>query len=136
MISVGFIIFILYGTCGAQQHMGQTHLFTGSPKAQAEEGGSPSSITQSTNGPGEAAKDGAVLGRPQSPTKKRGKSGIGTNLKENLKYLGKAALTTFPIQSFAPNRAVVFSFINHSQRLGSWTDGTSISLGKVDPTHG
>ena len=30
----------------------------------------------------------------QRPTKERGKNGIGLSLKENLKYLGKAALTT------------------------------------------
>ena len=30
----------------------------------------------------------------QRPTKERGKSGIGLSLKENLKYLWKAALTT------------------------------------------
>ena len=70
----------------------------------------------------------------QSPTGKRGKNGIGLSLKENLKYPGKAALTT--IQYSAPDRAVFFGFYNHPQRLWVWVDGTSISLGKVDPTRG
>ena len=70
----------------------------------------------------------------QSPTGKRGKNGIGLSLKENLKYLGKPALTA--IQYSAPDRAVFFSFYNHPQRLWVWADGTSISLGKVDPTRG
>ena len=65
---------VLRGYCGAQQYMGQAHLFTGSPKAQAEEGGRPSSITQSTNGPGEAAKDGAALGWPKAPPRKGAKA--------------------------------------------------------------
>ena len=72
----------------------------------------------------------------QRSTEKRGKNGIRTNLKENLKYLGKAALTTLPIQDSAPNRAGLFGFFNHPQRLWGWTDGTSISLVKVDPTRG
>ena len=70
----------------------------------------------------------------QSPTGKRGKNGIGLSLKENLKYPGKAALTA--IQYSAPDRAVFFSFYNHPQRLWVWADGTSISLGKFDPTRG
>ena len=70
----------------------------------------------------------------QSPTRKRGKNGIGLNLKENLKYPGKAVLTA--IQYSAPDRAVFFGFYNHPQRLWVWADGTSISLGKVDPTRG
>ena len=70
----------------------------------------------------------------QSPTRKRGKSGIGLSLKENLKYPGKAALTA--IQYSAPDRAVFFGFYNHPQRLWVWADGTSISLGKFDPTRG
>ena len=40
----------------------------------------------------------------QSLTGKRGKNDIGLSLKENLKYLGKAALTA--IQYSAPDRAV------------------------------
>ena len=74
------------------------------------------------------------LRQTQSPTGKRGKNGIGLSLKENLKYPRKAALTT--IQYSAPDRAVFFGFYNHPQRLWVWTDGTSISLGKVDPTRG
>ena len=70
----------------------------------------------------------------QSPTGKRGKNDIGLSLKENLKYPGKAALTA--IQYSAPDRAVFFGFYNHPQRLWVWADGTSISLGKVDPTRG
>lgn len=95
--------------------MGQAHLFAGSFKAQAEEGGSPSSLAQSTNGPRKAAEDDAALGWPKAPPRKEGKSGIRVILKENLKYLGKAALTTFPRQSFTPNRVMSFSFINYSQ---------------------
>ena len=52
--------------------MGQAHLFTGSLKAQAEEGGSPSSMALNTNGPREAAEDGAALGLVQSSTKEKG----------------------------------------------------------------
>ena len=70
----------------------------------------------------------------QSLTGKRGKNGIGLSLKENLKYLGKAALTA--IQYSAPDRAVFFGFYNHPQRLWVWADGRSISLGKFDPTRG
>ena len=53
---------------------------------------------------------------------------------KDLKYLGKAALTA--IQCSALDRAVFFGFYNHPQRLWVWVDGTSISLGKVDPTRG
>ena len=70
----------------------------------------------------------------QNPTKERGKNGIGLGLKENLKYPGKAALTA--IQCSAPDRAAFFGFYNHPQRLWVWADGTSISLGKFDPTRG
>ena len=70
----------------------------------------------------------------QSPTGKRGKNGIGLNLKENLKYPGKTALTA--IQYSTPDRVVFFDFYNHPQRLWVWADGTSISLGKFDPTRG
>ena len=54
--------------------MGQAHLFTGSLKAQAEEGGSSSSIAQSTNGPRETAEDGAALGWPKAPLRKGAKA--------------------------------------------------------------
>ena len=47
---------------------------------------------------------------------------------------GKAALTA--IQYSAPDRAISFSFYNHSQPLWVWADGTSISLGKSNPTRG
>ena len=47
---------------------------------------------------------------------------------------GKAAITA--IQHFASDRTMLFSFYNHLQPLWVWTDGTSISLGKVDPTCG
>ena len=65
--------------CGAQQYMGQAHLFMGSPKSQAEEGCGPNSITQSTNGPREAAEDGAAedgaaLGWPKVPLRKGAKA--------------------------------------------------------------
>uniref|UniRef100_A0A7N2L2S5 Uncharacterized protein n=1 Tax=Quercus lobata TaxID=97700 RepID=A0A7N2L2S5_QUELO len=54
----------------------------------------------------------------QSPTRERGKDGMEPNLKENLKYPRKVALTA--IQYSAPDRAVFFSFYNHPQRL--WVD--------------
>ena len=47
---------------------------------------------------------------------------------------GKAAITV--IQHSAPDRTMLFSFYNHPQPLWVWADGTSISLGKVDPTRG
>src|SRR6266702_263192 len=106
----------------------------GSPKAKAEEGYGPNSNN---------IKHKIALGysrgqfsprQTQSPTGKRGKNCIGLSLKENLKYPGKAALTA--IQYSAPNRAVFFGFYNHPQRLWVWADGTSISLGKFDPTRG
>ena len=114
--------------------MGQAHLPVESPKAQAEEGYGPSSIN---------IKHRIALGysrgqfsprQTQSPTEKRGRNGIELSLKENLKYLEKAALTA--IQYFAPDRAIFFGFYNHPQRLWVWADGTSISLGKVDPIRG
>ena len=48
--------------------------FTGSLKARAEEGGSPGSVAQSTNGPREAAEDGAALGWPKAPLRKGAKA--------------------------------------------------------------
>ena len=45
---------------------------------------------------------------------------------------GKAVITA--IQHFAPDRTILFSFYDHPQPLWVWADGTSISLGKVDPT--
>ena len=65
---------------------------------------------------------------------KRGKTGIGPNLKENLRISGIAALIA--IQCSTPDRAVLFSFINHPQQFRDWTDGTNVSLVKVDPTRG
>ena len=47
---------------------------------------------------------------------------------------GKVAITA--IQHSAPDRTMPFSFYNHPQPLWVWADGTSISLGKVDPTRG
>ena len=70
----------------------------------------------------------------KSHQKKRGKTGIGPNLKENLRISGKAALIA--IQCSAPDRAVLFSFINHPQQFRDWTDGTNVSLVKVDPPRG
>ena len=70
----------------------------------------------------------------QSPIGKRGKNSIGLSLKENLKYPGKATLTA--IQYSALDRAIFFGFYNHPQRPWVWADGTSISLGKFDPTRG
>ena len=54
--------------------------------------------------------------------------------RENLKYLGKATLTA--IQCSAPDRAAFFGFYNHPQRLWVWIDGTSINLGRFNPTRG
>ena len=123
--------------------MGQAHLLMGSPKAQAKEGYGPSSrrLRPKLNNIKPKMARRCCRGQfsprqTQNSTETRGKNGIGTNLKGNLKYLGKTALTTFPIHSSAPDRAILFSFINHSQQLWSWTDGISISLGKVDPTRG
>ena len=114
--------------------MGQTHLPVGSPKAQSRGGLWPNL---------DNIKHKIALGysrgqfsprQTQNPTGKRGKSGIGLSLKENLKYPGKAAFTA--IQYSAPDRAAFFGFYNHPQRLWVWTNGTSISLGKVDPIRG
>ena len=114
--------------------MGQAHLSVESPKAQAEENYGPSSTIQSTKQFWDAAEDNSVLGRSKIPPEKRGKTGIGPNLKENLRISGKAALIA--IQCSAPDRAVFFSFINHPQQFWDWTDGTNVSLVKVDPTRG
>ena len=65
---------VLRGYCGAQQYMGHAPLFTRSLKVQAEEGGSLSPIAQSTNGPREAAEDGAALGWPKAPLRKGAKA--------------------------------------------------------------
>ena len=102
--------------------------------AQAEEGYGPSSIIYNTRQPWDTAEDNSVLGRLKVTPKRRGKNGIRLSLKENLKYLGKAALTT--IQCSVPDRAEFFGFYNHPQRLWVWTDGTSISFGKFKPTRG
>ena len=61
---------------------------------------------------------------------------IGKDTLDSLttKDKGKAAFTT--IQYSAPDRAIPFSFYNHLQPLWVWADGTSISLGKFDPTRG
>ena len=61
---------------------------------------------------------------------------IGKDILDSLTTMnkGKAALTA--IQDSAPNRALPFSFYNHPQPLWIWADGTSISLGKVNPTRG
>ena len=72
----------------------------------------------------------------QNSPKKRGKNGIRINLKENLKGPRKAALTIFSLQDSAPIRAGFLDFINRPQQLWIGTDGTSISLEKVDPTRG
>ena len=42
---------------------------------------------------------------------------------------GKAAITV--IKYSAPDRAILFSFYNHSQPLWVWADRTSISLRKL-----
>ena len=114
--------------------MGQAHLPVESPKAQAEESYGPSSTIQSTKQFWDAVEDSSVLGRSKIPPEKRGKTGIGPNLKENLKISGKATLIA--IQCSAPDRAIFFSFINHPQQFWDWTDGTNVSLVKVDPTRG
>ena len=61
---------------------------------------------------------------------------IGKDTLDSLttKDKGKAALTA--IQYSAPDRAIPFNFYNRPQPLWVWADGTSISLGKVDPTRG
>ena len=62
------------------------------PKAQAEESCGPSSTIQSTKPFWEAAEDNSVLSRSRIPPEKKGKTGIGPNLKENLRISGKAVL--------------------------------------------
>ena len=114
--------------------MGQAHLPVESPRAQAEENYGPSSTIQSTKQFWEAAEDNSVLGRFRIPPEERGKTGIGANLKENLRISEKAALIA--IQCPAPDRAVFFSFINHPPQFWDGTDGTNVSLVKVDPTRG
>ena len=104
------------------------------PKAQTEESCGPNSTIQSTKPFWEAAEDNSVLGRSRIPPEKRGKTGIGPNLKENLRISGKATLIA--IQCPAPDRAVFFSFINHPQQFWDGIDGTNVSLVKVDPTRG
>ena len=104
------------------------------PKAQAEESCGPSSTIQSIKQFWEAAEDSSVLDRSRIPSEKRGKTGIGPNLKENLRISGKAALIA--IQCPAPDRVVFFNFINHPQQFWDWTDVTNVSLVKVDPTRG
>ena len=104
------------------------------PEAQAEESYDPSSTIQSTKQFREAVEDSSILGRSRIPPEKRGKTGIGLNLKENLRIFGKAALIA--IQCPAPDRAVFFSFINHPQQFWDGTDGINVSLVKVDPTRG
>ena len=61
---------------------------------------------------------------------------IGKDTLDSLttKDKGKAALTA--IQYSAPDRAIPFNFYNYPQPLWIWADGTSISLGKVNPTRG
>ena len=104
------------------------------PKAQAEKSCSPSSTIQSTKQFWEAVKDSSILGRSRIPPEKRGKTGMGPNLKENLRISGKAALIA--IQCPAPDRVVFFSFINHPPQFWDGTDGRNVSLVKVDPTRG
>uniref|UniRef100_A0A7N2R573 Uncharacterized protein n=1 Tax=Quercus lobata TaxID=97700 RepID=A0A7N2R573_QUELO len=60
---------------------------------------------------------------PESHQKKKGKTGIGPNLKENQGISGTTALIA--IQCAAPDRAVLSSFINHPQQFRDWTDGTN-----------
>ena len=71
---------------------------------------------------------------PKPHQKKKGKTGIGPNLKENLRISGTAAIIA--IQCAAPDRVVLFSFINHPQQFWDWTDGTNVSFVKIDPTRG
>ena len=104
------------------------------PKAQAEKSCGPNSTIQSTKQFWEAAEDSSVLGRSRFPPEKRGKTGIGPNLKENLRISEKTALIA--IQCPAPDRAVFFSFINHPPQFWDGTDGTNVSFVKVDPTRG
>ena len=47
---------------------------------------------------------------------------------------GKVVITA--IKYFAPDRAILFNFYNHSQPLWVWADGTSISPGKSNSTCG
>ena len=114
--------------------MGRARLLVRSPKAQAEEGYGPSPINVKHRIALRYRRGPLSPRQTQSPTEERGKNGIGLSWKENLKYPGKAVLTA--IQCSAPDRAAFFDFYNHPQRLWVWADGTSISLGKFDPTRG
>ena len=114
--------------------MGQARLLIGSPKAQAEEsyGPRPNNVEYRIV---LRYRQGPLSPRQtQSPTEERGKNGIGLTLKENLKYPGKAALIA--IQCSVPDRAAFFGFYKHPQQLWIWADGTSINLGKFNPTRG
>ena len=71
---------------------------------------------------------------PKPHQKKKGKPGIGPNLKENLRISGKATLIA--VQCAVPDGTVLFSFINHPQQFRDWTDGTNVSFVKTDPTRG
>ena len=70
--------------------MGQARLPGENPKAQAEEGYGPIS----TREPMGTAEGSSVLGRPKSSPQREGWKQYRTETwKEDLKYLGKAALT-------------------------------------------
>ena len=114
--------------------MGQAHSPLESPKAQAKENYGPSSTIQSTKQFCDVAEDNSVLGRSKTHQKKKGKTGIGPNLEENLRISRTAALIV--IQCAAPDRAIFSSFINHPQQFRDWTDGTNVSFVKIDPTRG
>ena len=70
----------------------------------------------------------------QKSHRREGQKRYRTKFERKSKISGKAALTV--TQCSAPDRAAFFDFYNHPQRLWVWADGTSISLGKFDPTRG
>ena len=84
--------------------MGQAHLLVESPKAQAEESYGPSRGELWPKPDNIEHKTVLEYSRGQfsprqiqnSTGKKKGKTGIGLNLKEDLKYLGKITFTTLP----------------------------------------
>ena len=125
---------VLRGYCGAQVIYGPGP-FTREESKGPSRGGLWSKLNNITHKIALGYSRGSLSPRQtQSLTRKRGKNGIRLNLKENLKYQGKAALNA--IQYSAPDRAAFIGFYNYLQRLWVWTDGTSISFGKFKPTRG
>ena len=89
-----------------------------SPKAPAEERCGPSSTIQSTRQFWEAAEDSSVLGRSRIPPEKRGKTGIGPNLKENLRISGKLLSLLFNALPLTEPYSSALSTIPNNSGMG------------------